>query len=134
MPHSVMKSLVSNETVRYAVNGAAATAVHYTVLRTALETMQLPSAGVANFIAALFGITASFLGSRWFVFRQLSKPIFHQATRFAVLYGLLACLHGVLLFMWTDVFSLNYSAGFAVAIVVQFLVSYPGNKYLVFAA
>lgn len=129
-----MKTLLSNEAVRYVINGATATSVHYIVLRTGVEVLHLPSAGVANFIAALFGITTSFLGSRWFVFRQLSDPILHQATRFGVLYGLLACLHGILLYIWTDVSGLNYSIGFVIAIIIQVLVSYPGNKYLVFAS
>lgn len=129
-----IKLLLSNEAVRYVINGAIATSVHYIVLRAGVETLQLSSAGVANFIAALFGIATSFLGSRWFVFRQFSDPILHQAARFTVLYGVLACLHGVLLFIWTDLSGLDYSIGFAVAIIVQVLVSYPGNKYLVFAA
>ena len=134
MPCTLMKSPLSNEAVRYAINGATATAVHYVVLRTALEALQLPSAGIANFVAALFGIAASFFGSRWFVFRQLSKPILHQAKRFVVLYGIIASLHGFLLFTWTDLWGLDYSTGFAIAIAVQVLASYPGNKYLVFAA
>jgi putative flippase GtrA len=128
-----LKALFSIEAFRYAVNGAAATALHYAVLRTCLEGFHFPSAGMANFVAALFGISASFAGSRWFVFKKGTKPVLQQATLFMVLYGSVACLHALLLFVWTDLWGFDYTIGFAIAIAVQVSASYSGNKYLVFA-
>ncbi len=121
------------ELARFVINGVVATAVHYGVLTFNLKVLGIPSAGVANFIAAWFGITASFIGSRFFVFRRSEAPLLRQAMRFLALYLGIACLHGLLLFVWTDVFHLNYTAGFALATVLQTLLSYLGNKLLVFS-
>lgn len=118
--------------VRYVINGLIATAVHYAVLRTGLQVVHLPSAGLANFIAALFGITVSFAGSRWFVFRQTREPILRQAGKFVTLYAAIAVMHAILLFVWTDLWRLDYNLGFAIAIVIQVIGSYFGNRYLVF--
>ncbi|SCK31631.1 Putative flippase GtrA (transmembrane translocase of bactoprenol-linked glucose) [Variovorax sp. HW608] len=119
---------------RFVVNGVAATAIHYGVLSFNLKVLGIPSAGVANFIAAWFGITASFIGSRFFVFRRKEAPLLRQAARFLALYASIACLHGLMLFVWTDTFHLNYTVGFAIATVLQTALSYLGNKLLVFSA
>lgn len=130
----MLKYLISLEPVRYVVNGLAATAIHYSVLRNLMDIQQFSSAGAANFIAAVFGIVASFVGSRYFVFRAQSKPLLPQASRFAALYALIASLHGGLLFLWTDLWGLNYTLGFAIALAIQVTASYSGNKRLVFAS
>lgn len=119
---------------RFVVNGVLATAIHYGVLTFNLKVLGVPSAGVANFIAAWFGITASFIGSRFFVFRRKEAPLLQQAAKFLALYASIACLHGLLLFVWTDTFHLDYTAGFAIATVLQTALSYLGNKLLVFSA
>ena len=118
---------------RFILNGLFATAVHYGVLNFNLHVLGMPSAGAANFFAAWFGIAASFIGSRFFVFRKRSAPWARQALRFLVLYASIACLHGLLLFVWTDVFGLDYSMGFLIATVLQTVLSYVGNKLLVFS-
>ena len=119
---------------RFVINGVVATLVHYSVLTFNLRVLDIPSAGLANFFAAWFGIAASFIGSRIFVFRRNQSPWLPQALRFLALYASIACLHGLLLFVWTDTFHLNYTAGFAVATVLQTGLSYLGNKLLVFSA
>ena len=48
------------QAARYIVNGVVATAVHYAVLRFNLGVLHIPSAGLANLIAAGFGIMTSF--------------------------------------------------------------------------
>ncbi|MBS0641498.1 MAG: GtrA family protein [Proteobacteria bacterium] len=120
--------------VRYIVNGVVATLVHYGVLRAGLEVLHLPSAGLANFIAAIFGITVSFAGSRYYVFRRADAPILRQAARFGALYAAIACVHALILFVWTDLCGLDYTLGFGIALVVQVVGSYFGNRYLVFDA
>lgn len=119
---------------RFIINGIVATAIHYAVLTLNLKVIGIPSAGVANFVAAWFGIAASFIGSRFFVFRRSEAPWLKQALRFLVLYASIACLHGLVLFAWTDTFQLNYTAGFALATVLQTVLSYLGNKLMVFSA
>jgi putative flippase GtrA len=50
---------MQSEIARYIVNGAVATIVHYSILTINIEVIGISSAGLANFIAAIFGITVS---------------------------------------------------------------------------
>lgn len=123
---------MNNEIVRYAINGLVATVVHFCVLTICVEVIEIPSAAISNIIAAGFGITTSFLGSRYFVFRRRHDPILSQAAKFTILYASIATLHGLVLFVWTDIFAMDYRIGFLIATVLQVLISYIGNKKLVF--
>ena len=118
--------------LRYGVNGVVATGVHYGVLVFMLEQLEARSAGLSNMVAAVFGISASFLGNRYFVFRKTHAAIWRQVWRFSVLYGVIAIVHGVILFLWTDLYQLDYTIGFLLATIVQFASSYVGNRLLVF--
>jgi putative flippase GtrA len=120
------------ELIKYIINGLIATAVHYSVLRFNIEKLHFHSAAEANMVAAVLGIFVSFLGSRYFVFCKDNEPIKGQAIRFAFLYSSIACLHGLVLLIWTDWFGLNYKLGFLIATVLQVSISYLGNKFLVF--
>jgi len=117
---------------RYILNGLAATAVHYAVLVVNMDLLQMPSAGLANALAAIFGISASFLGNRIFVFRASDAPMPTQAFRFFALYAVIALVHGAILLLWSDIAGYSYSTGFVIATVVQFMLSFMGNKNLVF--
>jgi putative flippase GtrA len=121
------------EILRYGLNGLAATAVHYSVLVLGFGVLKIPSAGLANLVAAVCGITVSFLGNRIFVFRDVSEGVLHQAARFAALYALIAAFHTGILAVWTDVYRLDYSVGFLIATGFQMVSSYFGNKHLVFS-
>jgi putative flippase GtrA len=109
-----------------------ATGVHYGVLSANLQVLEISSAGVANFCAAVVGISVSFLGSRYFVFRKIREPLLHQAAKFGLLYALIACLHGIMLYAWSDVMRWDYRTGFLMATGLQVVLSYWGNKTLVF--
>ncbi|MCY7317129.1 MAG: GtrA family protein [Ramlibacter sp.] len=132
MPSATQSRTELGQVARYIVNGLLATAVHYGVLTFCLAVLKLPSAGVANLIAAVFGITASFFGSRYFVFRRPDEPMRSQAARFALLYGAIALLHALVLALWTDLLGLDYRLGFLLATGLQVTLSYWGNKRLVF--
>ena len=125
-------ALLAQQSVRYLINGLAATAVHFAVLIFNLKILGWGSAGVANLVAAVFGITASFVGSRYFVFQGSREPLFKQVYRFIFLYATIALLHGALMYVWADHYRLNYIAGFVVATGMQVLCSYWGNKRMVF--
>ena len=129
---SKVAALLAQQSVRYLINGLAATAVHFAVLTFNLKVLGWGSAGIANLVAAVFGITASFLGSRYFVFRGSQEPLFKQVYRFIFLYAAIALLHGALMYVWADRYHLNYIAGFVVATGMQVLCSYWGNKRMVF--
>lgn len=120
------------EVLRYILNGLVATAVHFSVLTFALLILEMPSAGAANFLAAIFGIATSFFGNRYFVFRSIAQSILQQAIRFLPLYAGLAIMNGALLFVWTDLFSFDYRLGFLIALGLQVIIGYIANKQLVF--
>lgn len=130
--YSVTDVALRGQVVRYIANGLVATAVHYSILRFNLEVLGMPSAGVANAIAAVFGITVSFLGNRYFVFRAAGGTLARQGVLFVLSYGLIALLHGLILYLWTDRAGLNYTVGFLVATVMQVACSFVVNKFMVF--
>jgi putative flippase GtrA len=117
---------------RFVANGLAATAIHFSVLYSLREFAEVPSAGLANFLAAVPGITASFLGNRFFVFRASHAPWGGQAGRFVALYAGCAVMHGLALYLWTDLAGLDYRVGFVLATGLQIAISYVGNRLLVF--
>lgn len=109
-----------------------ATAVHFGILSFNLDVLNFYSAGMANLIAAVFGITTSFLGNRYYVFRKNDECISRQAINFSGLYGSIALLHGLILLIWTDWLALDYRMGFLIATAFQVSLGYIGNKFLVF--
>lgn len=120
------------EFFKFCINGGVATFVHFSVLMIGIELLAIPSAGLANALASLFGICSSFLGNRWFVFPKTGSPILAEFTKFAGLYALIAVLHGFILFVWSDRYGFDYRIGFVWATGVQVILSYFTNKFLVF--
>jgi putative flippase GtrA len=127
-----MPNVLGYQPIRYILNGIVATCVHYTVLSLCLKVFHLPSAGIANFIAAATGISVSFLGSRYFVFPGTSESVWHQLARFGLLYATLALMQGAVMFAWADVAGLDYRAGFVLGTFLQMVCSYFGGKHWVF--
>jgi putative flippase GtrA len=121
------------EFARFVINGLVATAVHFGVLTLAIEALRFPSAAVASFCAALIGSIVSFLGNRYFVFRRREGRIIGQAWRFLLLYVATLTLHAGVLYVWTDLSGLDYRVGFVIATAIQVMLSFFGNKLLVFA-
>ena len=125
-------AIFKNRTVRYIFNGLVAAAAHFLVLTLNLKVLGWSSAGLANLVASLVGISVSFMGSRYFVFTESAETLAKQVSRFFLLYIVMALFHGLLMHWWVDVFVLNYAIGFVVTMVVQVVLSYWGNKILVF--
>jgi putative flippase GtrA len=117
---------------RFVVNGLVAAGVHFATLYFMLEMAGLRSAGLANLLAAGPGLSASFLGNRYFVFRAGTAPWGSQAARFVGLYAMTALVHGAVLLCWTDLAGLDYRVGFLLATALQVVLSYLGNRMLVF--
>jgi putative flippase GtrA len=118
---------------RYLANGLAATVCHYLVLNFALHALKIPSFAASNFVGACAGIAASFVGNRYFVFRRYEEPLIKQCARFLLLYLVIAAIHTSVLFVWSDRFGWNYNVGFLIATCLQLLLSYLGNRILVFS-
>lgn len=117
---------------RYIVNGLIATIIHYAALSFNIHYAGIESAGISNIVASFFGITASFLGSRYFVFPDSTGNPFSLMIRFSGLYVAIAVLHGITLGIWTDLCDFDYRIGFLIATAMQVSLSYIGNKRLVF--
>lgn len=127
-----MLRLLQYQPVRYILNGIAATCVSYGVLYACLHLAHIPSAGVANFIAAVIGITFSFFGNRHFVFPGARESVWHQLGRFWLLYAVLALMQGTVMFLWKDLAGLDYRVGFLLGTFLQMVCSYFGGKHWVF--
>ena len=125
---------MKRQMVRYVINGLVATGVHFLVLSILMEHAQLPSAGMANLMAAVFGILTSFLGNRYFVFAKEGRlgRLGTQGVRFLASYGVIALVHGSVLTLWSDLAGWDYRLGFLVAMVFQVGLGYLANKYFVF--
>ncbi len=121
-----------SEFARYIINGLSATLIHYIVLIFNLEWLDIRSAGASNFIAAIFGVTASFLGNHYYVFRNVRGNMLYQGMKFFLFYGLIALLHGAILLIWSDWYGFDYRIGFLLATALQVVISYLGNKYIIF--
>jgi putative flippase GtrA len=128
----MLTASLNKQSIRYIINGLIATAVHFLVLTFNLEVLDWSSAGVANLVAAVFGISASFIGSRYYVFKGSLEPLVKQLYRFMLLYAAIAILHGLLMYVWVDLYLQNYMIGFVLATAMQVACSYIGNKVLVF--
>jgi putative flippase GtrA len=124
--------MLKNEIIKYIINGLFATLIHFSILTFNIEILHSSSAGIANFIAAIFGITVSFIGSRYFVFQNHKGTVVYHAFKFVALYGGIAVLHGFILFVWADYYHMSYQIGFVLATAMQVILSYFGNKKVVF--
>jgi len=120
------------ELLRYVVNGTVATLVHFAALTVLIGPMNMRPVGLANFLGAVLGTTASFFGNRQFVFKADGAPIQQQAVQFTALYAALALVHSTLMYIWCDWAGGNYQMGFLVATFLQFILSYIANRRLVF--
>lgn len=127
-----VRNPVFGQLFRFLVNGLTATAVHFGVLHVCIEVLHVPLAALANGIAALFGIAASFLGNRYFVFAGRSGSALRQGSLFVVVYATIAVLHTLLMFVWADWLGLDYRIGFVLITGVQMVFSFLINKFVVF--
>ncbi|MCF3501744.1 GtrA family protein [Stenotrophomonas geniculata] len=129
---AVLRGADLRQFARFVLNGLAATAVHFGTLTFLVEVVHVGSKGLANSIAAVFGILASFVGNRFFVFATRTGSLRKELVRFSVLYAALALLSGALMALWADVFALDYRIGFVAISGIQLVLSFLGNRMLVF--
>lgn len=109
-----------------------ATFVHFLVLIVCYRMIGLPSAGVSNAIAAIAGVSVSFLGNRHFVFQATRESAWTQLSRFWGLYVALTLMQGALLFAWSDIAGLDYRMGFMIGVALQAVCTYYGGRHWVF--
>jgi len=119
---------------KFLVNGVVATIVHFSVLSFCLKVLLWHSAGLSNMMASVFGITSSFLGNRYFVFDNSNEPVQKQIMRFIALSVTLAGVHFCVMYVSTDIYGNDYRLSFLLATVIQTILSFLGNKIMVFKA
>ncbi len=122
----------TSEMSRFVGNGIFATIIHFCALKFAISVLNIPLASIASLFAVVFGVSASFLGNRYFVFKSVDQPLQWQLTKFLGLYMGAAIFHASFLFFWTDMLTFNVNSGFLLATAVLTTVSYFGNRHLVF--
>jgi putative flippase GtrA len=115
----------------FVLNGLFATAVQYATLVILVELAHLGSVGLANGVASLCGIGASYLGNRFVVFRAPTATS-RTLTRFLLLYGGIAIINAAAMWLWSDLAGLPYTSGFVLVTGLATMVSYLGNRYFVF--
>jgi putative flippase GtrA len=114
--------------LRFIFVGIIATLTHYLSLLFFVEIIELGSYGFSNLLAALFGITVSFIGSKYFTFKSEHGSLTFQIPFFLLInFGLLA-LHGFWLTLWSDILKLNFHYGFVIALFFQIFISYNFSK------
>ncbi len=115
----------------FLINGVVATLVNYATLVIQVDYFHISYAGIAALISAVAGILSSFLGSRYLVFES-SAPILSEFLRFKTLYVSIAIFQAFVIFLWADVFLLNYTLGFVLVTLISVVFSYIGNQRFVF--
>lgn len=118
--------------LRFIANGLFAAGVHFFVLYLLMVNMAFASAGIAGLLAAVVGTAVSYLGCRWLVFGVTSRPILLQAARFWSLYAVMAALHGMVLWLWSDIGGLDFRLGFVLATALQSMLTFIGARQWVF--
>ena len=123
--------------LKFIANGLLATFVHY-VTMLLISNYLIGIYSIAYGIASIFGILTSFLGNKFFVFTNANQDIspnnltFKQLRSFLLLYGLIMLVCSVLMGVLSDFLYINYNLSFMMALCVQTLLSFFGNKHYVF--
>ena len=96
-----------------------------------LRIINIQSAGLANFFFNNWNFIF-FFGNRYFVYNSTNKSILSQIKKFLPLYYCLSITQGGILYLWTDIYNLNYNFAFCICILFQVIVGYLGGKFFVF--
>lgn len=128
------KEPVTKEIFLFLINGFVATLVHFATLILFVNFVGL-SYGVSNFLSFLVGSISSFLGNKFFVFKVKNKfRSTSQFIKFFFLYLTLAIEHGIALYWWSDINEYNYIVGFLLITMLNIIISFIFNKYIIFNA
>ena len=121
-----------NEETRFILNGLIATSIHFLILYLCVNFFRLDYYGVSNLMGAIFGTAYSFLGNKYYVFRNSNNNILIQTSQFITLYSFMAINHGAFLYFWSDLCNYNYLIGFILITTINTVLSFFVNKYKIF--
>jgi len=123
--------------IKFILNGLLATGVHY-VTMLLLSHYVIAIYAIAYGVASVFGMLTSFLGNKFFVFTSANQNraqyngTFSQLRSFLILYGLIMLICSLLMGVLSDLLHINYNLSFIMALCVQTLLGFFGNKRYVF--
>tara|TARA_B100000767_G_scaffold162202_1_gene152250 strand:- start:9334 stop:9759 length:426 start_codon:yes stop_codon:yes gene_type:complete len=125
---------VLQEIFLFLINGFLATLIHFVALILFVNLAAL-SYGLSNFLSFLVGSVSSFLGNKFVVFKGKNKlRTTSQFIKFFFLYFSLALEHGIALYFWSDINEYNYIVGFLLITMLNIIISFIFNKYIIFNA
>jgi putative flippase GtrA len=125
---------VLREILLFLINGFLATFIHFVALILFVNLAAL-SYGLSNFLSFLVGSVSSFLGNKFVVFKGKNKlRTTSQFIKFFFLYLSLALEHGIALYLWSDINEYNYIVGFLLITMLNIIISFIFNKYIIFNA
>lgn len=115
----------------YALVGCIATLAHYSLLLFCVELLQLPP-WLASVYGALLGALVSYVLNRGFTFSGTIKSHKTSFVRFFIVSIFGALSNGVLVWIGTIVFEINYLIAQLIATLITFLTTFKINKYWTF--
>jgi putative flippase GtrA len=118
--------------IRYSLTGAAATALHYTVLLVLVEMRLMPAAPAAG-IGALCGAALAYLGNRHFTFRGSGARHRQAVPRFLLVALAGAALNSLIVWAVMQALAWHYLVAQALATLVVLALGYRLNRSWSFA-
>jgi putative flippase GtrA len=118
--------------IRYSLTGAAATALHYTVLLALVELLGVAAALAAG-IGALCGATLAYLGNRHFTFQRSGVSHGQAVPRFVLVALAGAALNSLIVWIGSAILGWHYLAAQVLATLVVLAVGYQLNRSWTFA-
>lgn len=117
---------------RFAVVGIAATLTHFLTVVGLIDVLGFPIASIANAFGVLTGSAVSYIGNYFWTFRRGGAHLVRM-TRFAVAYGVVFSLNGVVMLLVADIGGISYRVPLALMLVATPIMTFLLNRFWVFA-
>lgn len=117
---------------RFAVVGVAATLTHFLTVVGLIDVLGFPIASIANAFGVLIGSAVSYVGNYFWTFRRGGAHLVRM-TRFAVAYGVVFSLNGVVMLLVADIGGISYRIPLALMLVATPIMTFLLNRFWVFA-
>lgn len=120
------------QSLRFAAVGIAATLVHFLTVAVLIDGLGFPIASVANVMGVVAGSSVSYLGNCFWTFRAEGRHV-ARVVRFAVVYGLVFSLNGLIMLVATDIAGIPYMIPLTVSLCITPVLTFLLNRHWVFA-
>ncbi|HEX6980809.1 MAG TPA: GtrA family protein [Alphaproteobacteria bacterium] len=120
------------QSLRFAAVGIAATLVHFLTVAVLIDGLGFPIASVANVMGVVAGSSVSYFGNFFWTFRAEGRHV-ARVARFAIVYGLVFSLNGLIMLLATDIAGIPYMIPLVVSLCVTPVLTFLLNRHWVFA-